>query len=223
MGFGSPPRDGGPPHCGRAGRVAPSADALIPPLPARPMTDPSTDQLRDPIVLRDGRTLTVRPIGPGDAERLAGLFARLGDASRHRRFLGPKPRLTTAELAYLTDVDDRRHAAIAAIEPGGAIVAEGRYAAWRGCDDVADLALSVADDLHGHGIGRELGARMVRRARANGFAILTASTLWENVPARALLRRLGFRAVGSDGEVLELELELAAGRRPCPAAAPRAA
>jgi hypothetical protein len=48
----------------------------------------------------------------------------------------------------------------------------------------------------------------VGRARANGFALLTATTLWENRPARALLRRLEFRARASHGNVIELELEL---------------
>ena len=48
----------------------------------------------------------------------------------------------------------------------------------------------------------------MQAARANGVRTLTASTLWENVPARALLRRLGFRPVGSEDGVLELELEL---------------
>jgi hypothetical protein len=32
--------------------------------------------------------------------------------------------------------------------------------------------------------------------------------LWENGAARALLRRAGFRAAGTDGGVLELELAL---------------
>ena len=69
-------------------------------------------------------------------------------------------------------------------------------------------AVEVADELQGMGIGTALARRVVRRARANGFALLTATTLWENRPARALLRRLEFHARGSDGSVIELELEL---------------
>jgi hypothetical protein len=49
----------------------------------------------------------------------------------------------------------------------------------------------------------------VRQARANGFAMLTATALRENRPARALLRRLDFHARRSTGGVIELELELA--------------
>ena len=59
------------------------------------------------------------------------------------------------------------------------------------------------------GIGTAL-ARARRRecARANGVALLTATTLWENRPARALLRRLWFLARASHGNEVELELEL---------------
>jgi hypothetical protein len=56
--------------------------------------------------------------------------------------------------------------------------------------------------------GRRLRLQPVRRARANGFTLLTATTLWENRPARALLRRLGFRARASHGSEIEYELEL---------------
>ena len=70
------------------------------------------------------------------------------------------------------------------------------------------VAVEVADELQGMGIGTALARRVVRRARANGFALLTATALWENRPARALLRRLGFHARGSTGGVIDLELEL---------------
>ena len=58
------------------------------------------------------------------------------------------------------------------------------------------------------GIGTALARRLVDRARANGFALLTATTLWENRPARALLRRLGFRARASHISQIELRVEL---------------
>jgi ribosomal protein S18 acetylase RimI-like enzyme len=58
------------------------------------------------------------------------------------------------------------------------------------------------------GIGTALARRVVRRARANGFVLLTATTLWENRRARALLRRLEFHARESDDGVINLELEL---------------
>jgi hypothetical protein len=42
----------------------------------------------------------------------------------------------------------------------------------------------------------------------NGFSVLSATTLWENRRARAMMRGLGFQAVGSAGPTIELEFEL---------------
>ena len=48
--------------------------------------------------------LLIRSIQAGDSARLAAAFDGFSDRTRHLRFLGPKPRLTAAELRYLTDV-----------------------------------------------------------------------------------------------------------------------
>jgi ribosomal protein S18 acetylase RimI-like enzyme len=73
---------------------------------------------------------------------------------------------------------------------------------------VADVALEVTDGLQRMGVGTEITVHLVERARANGLTLLTATTLWENRPARALLRRLGFRPCASRGAEVELELDL---------------
>jgi hypothetical protein len=49
---------------------------------------------------------------------------------------------------------------------------------------------------------------MVQYACANGLTHLTATTLWENRPARALLRRLQFQTSTSNGHEIEQQLEL---------------
>jgi RimJ/RimL family protein N-acetyltransferase len=162
----------------------------------------------DELVLADGTVLRLRAIGAGDREGLAALFTRLSPESRRRRFLGAKPRLTTRELMYLTEIDHLTHEALAAVDDrDGSIVGVSRYAGWDGADGIAEIAVAVADNLQGRGIGRALTARIVHLARANGVARLTATTQWDNWPARALLRRLGFR-VRETGELLELDLTL---------------
>ena len=163
----------------------------------------------DLLVLANGTRLRFRPISSHDRDRLARLFAQLTPESRYRRFLSPKRRLTPQELMYLTDIDHVTHEAIAAIEQrDGSIVGVGRYAQFADREAVADVAFTVADELQGMGIGTVLARCLVDRARANGFTLLTATTLWENRPARALLRRLRFRARASHGPEIELELEL---------------
>ena len=109
----------------------------------------------------------------------------------------------------MTEIDHVDHEALAAIDPrDGSILGVCRYAREPNRPGVAHIAVAVADELHGLGIGTTLATLIVARARANGFTLLIGTTLWENRPARALLRGLGFRARGSDGNVIELELEL---------------
>ena len=161
------------------------------------------------LVLADGTPLRFRPLGFGDRDGLAVLFARLTPESRRRRFLSPKLELTPRELMYFTDLDHVKHEAIAAVdERDGSIVGVGRYARFVDRAGVADLAVEVADELQGMGIGTVLARCTVLRARENGLTLLTATTLWENRSARALLKRLGFCARASHRGEIEFELEL---------------
>jgi ketosteroid isomerase-like protein/RimJ/RimL family protein N-acetyltransferase len=168
-----------------------------------------TAEANDALVLTDGTPIRVRQLGPDDGDGLATLFARLTPESRRRRFLSPKRALTPRELAYLTDIDHVNHEAIAAVDQrDGSIVGIARYANSADRPNVAELAVEVLDELHRMGIGTALAGSTLDRARANGFALLTAKTLWENQPARALLRRLGFRARASHGGEIDHELKL---------------
>jgi protein lysine acetyltransferase len=170
---------------------------------------PSREAVTDVLVLADGTRLRFRPLGSDDGDGLAGLFARLTIESRRRRFLSPKPALTPQDLAFLTDIDHLGHEAIAAVDlRDDSIVGVARYVRVADRVGVAEVAFEVADELQRRGIGTELATRVADRARANGFTVLTATTLWENRPARALMRRLGFRARASHGREVELELEL---------------
>ncbi len=83
-----------------------------------------------------------------------------------------------------------------------------RYVAERERAGVADVAVDVADELQNRGIGTALMRGVIDRARENGFATLTATTLWENRPALAVLRRLGFSSRGSNRAEIEFELAL---------------
>ena len=149
-----------------------------------------------------------RPIRRDDRAALAAAFHRLSAKSRERRFLGPKPRLTAGELDYFTRLDHVTHEAIVAMDRRGRMVGVARYATWPDERAIADLAVTVADDWHGRGLGTALARRVMEAARGNHIAVLTASTLWDNEPARRLLRGLGFRPVGREHGVIELRLEL---------------
>lgn len=152
----------------------------------------------------------IRPIRPDDKAALTAFFERLSPESRRRRFLAPKPRLTARDLAFLTEVDGRDHVALVAVDPDDGIVGVARYAAWRDGSGMAEIAFAVAEDWHGRGLGSALGSRLVEHAGRSGLAGLTASTFVENLPARALLRRLGFAHARTSDGVAEYEHGLGA-------------
>jgi len=169
------------------------------------------------LCLPGGARLAARRIRPADKPALARFFARLSDESKRRRFLAPKPKLTTRDLAFFTEIDHDRHVALVALD-GDEIVAVARYAAWPGHHDRAEIAFAVADRWHGRGLGSALAGRLVEHARRAGLAALTASTLSDNRASHALLRRLGFRPLRTSAGVAEYELVFA-GDAVLPAAA----
>jgi RimJ/RimL family protein N-acetyltransferase len=152
--------------------------------------------------------VNVRPIDSRDRDAFSAWFGRLSDESRRRRFLGPKPKLSARELTYLTEVDHVSHTALVALDGGGRMIGEARYATSAPGDRTAELAITVADEWQGRGVGTRLAARVIEAARANGMTRLTALTLWDNSAAMALLHRLGFLRAGYDGDAVEFELAL---------------
>ena len=169
------------------------------------------------LCLPGGARFTARPIRADDKPALLAFFERLSDESRRRRFLGPKPRLTARDLAFLTEVDQCRHVALVAVDRDGAILAVARYAPWPDRPGHAELAIAVVDEWHGRGLGSALTEALLAHARRTHLVALTGSTLSENTPARALLRRLGFKRVGTASGVSDYVLALRAGAMPAAA------
>lgn len=162
------------------------------------------------LVLGDGAEIRIRPLAPRDRAGVAALFSRLSAQSRYRRFHVPKRELSDSELAFFTDVDHVRHEALAAVNTrDNSIVGVARYVQYADRPRVAAVAFEVADEWQRKGIGAALAQRLLDRARVNGLDRLTATTRWENPAARALLRRLGFRARATGGASGEIEFELA--------------
>jgi GNAT superfamily N-acetyltransferase len=161
-----------------------------------------------PVVLRDGSGVLVRPVRSTDVPLLAEGFARLSERSRRMRFLGKKDELTAAELRYYADVDHHDHEALVALDPAsgrGAGVA--RYV--RDTDDpqAAEIALTVADDWQGRGLGTELLARLSYRGRQEGICRFTGVVSCDNVPMGMLLRSVG--AVETDRSFGTVEYDIA--------------
>ena len=130
-----------------------------------------------------------RHIRADDKGRLAEGLQRLSPESRQKRFLMPKPRFSSAELRYLTEIDGFDHVAIVAVSASDPDVFYGVGRFVRLADDpgTAEVAVVVADPLQGRGLGRELGRRLAEEARALGVERFTATLLGENVAAHRLM------------------------------------
>jgi RimJ/RimL family protein N-acetyltransferase len=142
--------------------------------------------------LADGTPARIRPILPGDKARLAKAFSLLSDETRQKRFLGPKPRLTAAELRYLTEVDGCDHVALIAVHAQRPewVLGVGRFVRDVQRHDTAEFAIVVGDAYQQGGLGRELSRRLVEAARARGVDRFTAWTLSDNVAVQRLIRSI---------------------------------
>ena len=161
------------------------------------------------MTLRDGSEVLVRPIGPSDKPALRAAFERLGANSRHMRFLASKGRLTGGELAYFTEVDHVDHEALIATDTAGReILAVARYVRLASDREAAEIAVTVADDWQGCGLGTMLVMCLADRAREEGIHRFEAYALSDNVRIIRLLKKIGAFSYRSRRGVSEVVVEL---------------
>ena len=163
------------------------------------------------VTLPSGRRVGIRPIRPNDGPPLQAAYDQLSPQTKYRRFLAVKPRLTEADLEYLTGADGTDHVALVAThaEEPGQIIAVGRFVRLAEEPSAAELAIVVGDPYQGEGLGTELLGRLADAALARGIARLKATVLADNVPVHRLLRH-GVARERHLGPIDEVEVELAA-------------
>ena len=138
--------------------------------------------------LPTGQQVLIRPIRPDDKWQLQEGLKRLSLETVHRRFLAAKPRFSSAELRYLTEVDGVNHIALVAIlVETGRLIASAR--AVRDPDDpeCAEWAIVVADPLQRLGLGTRLMQALVDAAREQGIHRFSALIAGENRAVAKLL------------------------------------
>jgi GNAT superfamily N-acetyltransferase len=129
-------------------------------------------------VLRDGTSVTTRPISPSDDERLIRFHESLSDETTRMRFFSVHPHLSPRETARFTDVDHTdREAWVVLVDDE--IIGVGRYERLTDPLD-AEVAFVVTDRWQGLGVGPILLRQLIERARVVGIRRLTAETLAEN-------------------------------------------
>jgi RimJ/RimL family protein N-acetyltransferase len=161
-----------------------------------------------------GTRVVIRPIEPDDKERLVDGLRQLSQESIRRRFLAAKPRFTTAELRYLTEVDGTNHVALVAVleDDPDRLVAVARCVRLPDRPGTAEMAIVVGDPWQGQGLGRELAQRLADAALAVGIRRFAATMLGDNEAARRLMRTFARRLEEGrvSGGLREVTVELAA-------------
>lgn len=152
--------------------------------------------------LRDGRTVTLRPVRRDDDSLERDFIRRLSDETRYLRFQkwvrSPSDRL----IHFLTEVDYERHLALVATsERDGRqeVVGEARYVADAERAN-CDLGIVVADDWQKSGLAGVLMEALMRAARERGVKRMEGQVLATNRPMLRFVRALGFRIEPVEGD-----------------------
>jgi RimJ/RimL family protein N-acetyltransferase len=148
--------------------------------------------------------MLLRRLRAADAERVAQFVRRLSTRSRLERFFAPLAELSPAQLSRLIA---GHGLSLAVFDETGAIIALGEYACTDG--PRAEVAIVVADQWQGRGVGRRVLERLLRHAARSGVTRLEGVTRAGNVAMQALARELGFR-LRRDADPCLVRFELAA-------------
>lgn len=158
------------------------------------------------VVLHDGRTCDVRPIGPDDADRLRAFHHQLSDRTIYYRFFSPHATLSNREVQYFTEVDHINRVALVALHEGD-IVGVARYD--RTGAATAEVAFVIRDDFQGQGLGSALLMRLARAARDREIMRFTAEVLPGNRRMLATFESGGFVLERTmDGTVMHVEFDI---------------
>jgi L-amino acid N-acyltransferase YncA len=166
--------------------------------------------------LADGRTVVLRPAGPGDVPAITRLYLELSPESFYRRFYTGQP--APALVGRFASVGAGTACLVAAspADPGR-LAAEARYVPIG--PGTAELALTVADGYQGAGMGHLLLDELVTYARQHGVDRLRAVVNLANTPMLRLLQHYGWAlaAPTEDLSVACLEIATAGGMPGWPA------
>ena len=129
----------------------------------------------------------IRPVRPGDEERIRRFLAGLSLHTQTLRFFTGVSRPAPALLRALLTVDERRDALVAVTSAGEII---GHAMSFKGGGTDVEIAVVVADQWQGQGIGPKLVDTLLLRAFVRGARTVGMDVMGENRRVLRLVRRL---------------------------------
>jgi GNAT superfamily N-acetyltransferase len=128
------------------------------------------------VQLRDGSTVTVRPASGQDEPALRSFLSGLCPEARRLRFFTGAANIAYA--ARLAAAADPKHRGLIAHDEAGTIVGHATYVQLD--ETRAEVAVEVADQLHGRGLGTILIERLAATAEEQGITHFVAEVLPDN-------------------------------------------
>jgi acetyl coenzyme A synthetase (ADP forming)-like protein len=142
-------------------------------------------------VLKDGITVRMRPIVPGDGDALQALVRGLSSESSYFRFFRVKKELEPDEVRDFTHLDYEKRMAFIAVH-NGELIGVGRFDVSTEDPTVAEVAFAVADEHQSRGIGTQLLRRVTAYAQLQGITAFRAFVLADNHAMMRVFRNAGF-------------------------------
>jgi acyl-CoA synthetase (NDP forming)/GNAT superfamily N-acetyltransferase len=128
-------------------------------------------------LLADGTAVEIRSARPGDFSLVKSMHAAMSPDNEYRRFFSLSKLSAEREAERVCRMPAPDHAALLALK-GGELVGVGTYEIAG--QDTAEIALAVADDMHGRGVGTLLLEHLGSAARRHGVRTFTGPVLPEN-------------------------------------------
>ncbi len=126
--------------------------------------------------LRDGSSVTIRTVIGTDEPALRSFLEGLSSNARRFRFFTGAADLAFA--AHLGAAADAEHCGLIAHDEAGVVVGHATYVGFD--ESRAEVAVEVADRLHGRGLGTMLIERLAIIAEQRGITCFVAEVLYDN-------------------------------------------
>jgi len=150
--------------------------------------------------MKDGTQVVIRPICPEDEPLMVRFHSALSDRTVYLRYfcsLSLAARTAHERLVRICFADPELETVLVAshIDPqtsDQSILAVGRLSKLLPKNDAA-VAVLVADEYQGRGLGKELLRRLIQVAREQKLNRVVAEMLRDNIIMQTVFKKLGFR------------------------------
>jgi acyl-CoA synthetase (NDP forming)/GNAT superfamily N-acetyltransferase len=144
-------------------------------------------------LLTDGTTIEIRPARPDDFDAVRDMHAKMSPENLYLRFFSMSRAVAEQEARRICREPSPDHAALLAALDGW-VIGCGAYEVAGDGSRSAEVALTVADDMHNRGIGTLLLEHLISLAVSRGVRTFVAETLTENALMLQVFADAGLRA-----------------------------